>query len=180
MMRLSTGCIIEQGHLSITQVVLDVLGGMVEANIVKATGSAKRAPIHVVFAPLQPCSMMHSLQQHTMAAFVWVVVTSIRKDRWLFTQPQNVHCCSVNVSNAVHTPASTLRHLAQTASPTLTQNCKACSQLACNAADYVLGCIQTSDSCPCRCKCRAINLSTIWERRFGETCSSTQQTTLRG
>ena len=54
MMRLPTGGIIEQGRLCVTQVVLNVLGGVVEANIVKAAGAAKGAPVQVVFAPLQP------------------------------------------------------------------------------------------------------------------------------
>ena len=183
MMRLSTGCIIEQGHLSITQVVLDVLGGVVEANIVEATGSAKRAPVHVVFAPLQPCSMMHTLQQHTMHAFVRVVVMYIRNTCWLRmqSQPHNIHCCSVDLINAVLTQGSNLRHTAQTASSSLMQHHRACRQHACKVADYVIDHMKTSDAHPCRCKCRAINLNAIWERmQFGEACSSTQQTALRG
>lgn len=52
MMRLPTRCIVEQGNLPITRIVLYVLGGMVEAHIVKAAGAAQWTPIQVVLSPL--------------------------------------------------------------------------------------------------------------------------------
>ena len=58
MVRLSVRGIIEERHGGVAHVVLNVLGGMVEADIVKATSAAQRAAIHVVFPPLQPCSKM--------------------------------------------------------------------------------------------------------------------------
>ena len=57
MVGLSTRGIIEQGHWSIASVILDVMGRMVEAHIVKPTGAAQGAPEQVVFPPFQPCSI---------------------------------------------------------------------------------------------------------------------------
>ena len=52
MVRHPTGGVIEEGYGGVANVVLDVQRGVVEANIVKATGAAQRAAVQVVLPPL--------------------------------------------------------------------------------------------------------------------------------
>lgn len=59
MVGLSIRGIIEEGRGGGARVVLNVLGGVVEADIVEATGAAQWAPILVVLPPFQPCNQAH-------------------------------------------------------------------------------------------------------------------------
>lgn len=59
MVGLSIRGIMEEGQGGGALVVLNVLGGMVEADVVEATGTAQWAPVLVILPPLQPCSQAH-------------------------------------------------------------------------------------------------------------------------
>ena len=61
MVGIPTRCIIEEGDLAVTRIVLYVLGGMIEADIIKAAGAAQWAPIQAVLSPFQPCIVLVKL-----------------------------------------------------------------------------------------------------------------------